>query len=193
MENIRDAPGFDRFGLQIVLVVSAALGIGGCERAPESSTPPPAVADTSPLDFSPQVQCADAAVNQFVRHVAEVCAGGDYEQFRLLWSVREDPYPRQEFERGWKALRKVRVLSLEKMKTREGQYLYALHAQVELDPAMPEPTRQVVLLIVQENDRWRLAKAPAHLRQKTLGHAKEGNGNANTPDDYPGPEASSSG
>ena len=172
-----------RVRFPLVLAVSAAVGLGGCERESGQPAEPPPKADESPIDFPPAVQSDDPTVNQFVRQITETCVRGDYEEFRLLWSVREDPFPRQEFERGWKALEKVRVLAVQKRKTLEGQDLYYIHTRVELDDSVPEPARDVVLLIVRENDRWRLAKAPAHLRKKVLGVGEQGSTGENSPND----------
>lgn len=168
------------FGLAL-----AGLAVGGggaCERESRPTTVMPPAAEESSIDFPPAVQSDDPEVNRFVRKITETCVGGDYENFRLLWSVHEAPFPRREFERGWKALKKVRVLALEKMKTPDGEYLYSIHARVELDESVPEPAREVVLLIVRENDQWRLAQAPAHHREKVLDTAAEENANANSPD-----------
>ena len=172
-----------RVRLSFLFTVSAAVGIGACERESGPTAEPPPQADESPIDFPPAVQADDPAVNQFVRRITETCVEGDYEGFRLLWSIRADPFPRQEFERGWKALKKVRVLALQKMKTLEGEYLYCIHTRVELDESVSEPAREVVLLIVRENDRWCLAKAPAHVRKEVLGIEEPGSAGDNTPDE----------
>ena len=36
-----------------------------------------------------------------IAEVIETCASGDYEAFRLLWSARDDPFPRDQFHRAW--------------------------------------------------------------------------------------------
>lgn len=161
-----------------VLLAVLAWGVGGCEREPGSSEAVPAgggLPESTLIDFPPDVQVDDPSVNAFAREIIETCAGGDYERFRLLWTVKEEPFPRGQFERAWKALKKVRVLALQKMKTLEGEYLYYLHVRVLLDKSVPEPDREreFVLMVVKENDRWRLASAPSHLRRKVLGEKAE--------------------
>ncbi len=181
MSTVAGPPRPFRIGLAFAVAVSAAVGIVACERESQPSAgPPAALTEKSPIDFPMEVQADDPAVNQFVRQITEICVEGDYERFRLLWAVREDPFPRREFERGWKALNKVRVIALQKMKTKTGEYLYYLHARVELDESVPEPEREVVLLIIKENDQWRLAKAPAHLIKQVLGTTDGGNANLNS-------------
>ncbi|MCP4590948.1 MAG: hypothetical protein GY842_09390 [bacterium] len=158
----------------IVLGVAVVLLTGACAReAAPTGDALPVEADPSPIDFPREVQADAPEVNRFVREVVETCAGGDYESFRLLWSVHENPFPRAEFERGWKALRKVRVLALDKYKTPEGEYLYSIHARVELDQELPDPVREVVLLVVQENGQWRLKTAPSYHQQRVLGAGDE--------------------
>lgn len=160
--------------MEFVAVLLAALGIGACERDSQPAAEPSrAVTPDSPVSFPSEVQSDDPAVNEFVRKITHTCVDGDYEEFRLLWAVREDPFPRQEFERGRNALETIRIADLRKMKTLQGEYLYYIHARIELDDSVPKPARDVVLLIVQEDDRWRLARAPEHLRQKILGIANE--------------------
>ena len=140
------------------------------------------------IDFPPSVQADDPAVNAFVREAIGTCVGGDYERFRLLWNVREDPFPRGEFERGWKAVRKVTVVAVQKMRNPpeggafEGKYLYYVHGRVELDASVPDPRREVLLLIVREGEQWRLARAPRYLRQQVLG---EENGEPASPSSRP--------
>ena len=170
-------------GSFLALAVLLALGTGACERQaqPSAKPAPPAPAGQSLIDFPSEVHADDPAVNQFIRRVISTCAEGDYERFRLLWAVRETPFPRQEFERGWKALKKVRVAALQKMKHADGEYLYSLHVQVKLDESVPEPARDVVLLIVRENGQWRLARAPAHHRKRVLGITDDENANENSP------------
>jgi len=167
----------------VALVLLPAVWIGACERESQPTAgPPPTVSADSPIVFPPEVRSDDPAVNEFVRRISETCVEGDYEKFRLLWAVREDPFPRQEFERGRKALEKVRIADLQKMKTPKGEYLYYIHARIELDESLHEPARDVVMLIVKEDDRWRLARAPDYLRKKVLGTSDGDPGNQNALD-----------
>jgi hypothetical protein len=167
------------------LAATCALALASCEREPAPTSarpnkPTPQAAAASVVEFPAEVQTDDPTVNEFVREAIGTCVSGDYERFRLLWNVREDPFPRGEFERGWKAVRKVTVLKVQKMRNPpegaayEGKYLYYVHGRVELDATMPEPTRDVLLLIIQEGERWRLARAPKNLRERVLGEQGEG-------------------
>jgi hypothetical protein len=62
----------------------------------------------------------------------------------------------------------------------EAQKVYAVYAQVELDPALQshgvETKREVVLMIVREQDDWRLARAPQAMRtwiRERYGHKED--------------------
>ena len=128
------------------------------------------------LVFPSALQTEDVSVNAFVKSAMMDCAGGDYDVFRLLWSAREDPLPRGEYEQGWQAAREIRIRALEKVMlsadpTRgrdEDETVYVILANVSLDPTHRaghrEANREVVLMLVREHDTWRLARAPKKMR-----------------------------
>jgi hypothetical protein len=136
--------------------------------------PVPKPADV--LLFPEALRVADAGVNEFVTTAMAACAKGDYEAFRLLWSARESPLPRDEFEQGWNAAKKIEICALQKgllepepAAGREtAETVYALLAEVTLDPTHPagkkEPKREAVLMLTREHDQWRIARAPKPMR-----------------------------
>lgn len=117
---------------------------------------------------------------------------GDYAQFRLLWVTREEPLPKDKFDEGWQAVEQIRIRALEpafvelpsqtasdqlpakeapdalaaKESAREKVYLVL--AEVRFDPQHPaarkEPARETVLMLVREQEQWRLAHAPKLMR-----------------------------
>jgi hypothetical protein len=128
------------------------------------------------LVFPAELRVDDPAVNEFVEHAMAVCAGGDYERFRLLWSAKDDPLPREEYEQGWQAVQRIEIRALERVIVATGSghdptggdNAYVLFAEVNLDPnhraAKHEPRRDAVMLLIQEQGEWRLAHAPKGLR-----------------------------
>lgn len=148
-------------------------GDGGSDG---SSTDAPAPKRADVLIFPDTLRVADASVNDLVTTAMSACAKGDYEAFRLLWSARETPLPRDEFEQGWNAARKIEVRALQKgllepdpAAGREtAEAVYALLTEVSLDPTLPagkkEPRREVVLMLTREHDEWRIARAPKPMR-----------------------------
>ncbi|UCE58541.1 MAG: hypothetical protein JSU63_13985 [Phycisphaerales bacterium] len=140
----------------------------------------PAEVQTPQVDllvFPDELYVDDASVNDFVTRAMDACATGEYEAFRLLWTARQDPLPRDEFEKGWQAVERIHIRALEQValasdaaggdsETRVG---YAIFAQVQLDPTrlrgQTDAHRDVVLAIVQEHGDWRLARAPKAMRE----------------------------
>lgn len=129
------------------------------------------------LLFPDELHVAELTVNEFVTKAMTTCAAGEYEAFRLLWSARETPLPREEFEQGWQAVQNIQVRALEKVMLdadpnagrAEPETVYALLAEVSLDPmqkvGQKEPQRHVVLMLTREHEQWRLAQAPKPMRE----------------------------
>jgi len=121
------------------------------------------------LVFPDEVRTDDPAINEFVSRALDVTASRDYEEFRLLWAASDEPFARDQFERGWRSVRKISVDLLQKIRDpKDDAVFYALYARAELDPdEIPpdqEPERDIVLVIRPENDEWRLAHAPERVR-----------------------------
>ena len=168
-----------QFVVLLAFCGAGVLGSAGCQPDEPTGSDADASDQQAPatkLVFPEEIRVADASVNTFVEHAMGVCSNPDYQAFRLLWSVREQPLTRDEFEEGWLAVKEIRVRALDKVKltsaTGQGeeslQTVYALYAEVALDPtheaARKDPRREVVLMIVPEHGDWRLAKAPKRMR-----------------------------
>lgn len=180
------APAWAFLGYAACFVGVLACGVG-CERAPTPVAPTKhnAVGETSPasrdvLVFPPSLRVEDDAVNGFVEEAMNACASGEYERFRRLWSVREEPLTRGEFDQGWQAVREIRILALEKVRVNrngndhqaspdEGTIHYLILAEVRFDPShragTRQPIRDVTLLLLREQAEWRIARAPKALRE----------------------------
>jgi hypothetical protein len=179
------ADGRNRRGTQCLAMVAATLvmtlaGVGCGKDSPRKEETQSREAGPSArrdlLIFPDELRVEDTAINDFVTRAMEVCAAGDYEAFRLLWSARDTPLPRAEFEQGWKAVETIRIRALERVMLApdpdagrsEAQTVYTAYAQVELDPSLRsqgvETRREVILMMVREQDEWRLARAPKAMR-----------------------------
>lgn len=170
------------FALGMLLALNSLPLLGpACKRTDESApaggsgeAPPPPPAEL--LVFPDEVRVEDPSVNEFVESAMTACASGDYERFRLLWSVRQEPLPRNEYEEGWQAVQKIEIRALERAflsngtepQLSETEKAYVILADVSLDPTrragQREPLREVVLMMVREQDTWRLTRAPKALR-----------------------------
>ncbi|MCC7293543.1 MAG: hypothetical protein IT449_15905 [Phycisphaerales bacterium] len=166
------------------LVVASLLGLVGCRKpaAPTSPDPSGTAVTGNPaaageegahLTFPPPLRAADESVNQFIEEALRVSTGRDYDAFRLLWVTVDEPFAREQFERGWKSLKALRVEVLQKIRDPvDDSILYGLYAIAELDPSdLPtgqEASRRVVLEIRKEQDRWRLANARDEIRRAVI-------------------------
>lgn len=138
---------------------------------------------TSVLVFPEQLRIDDESVNRFVARAMTTCASGEYDAFRLLWSAREQPLPRSEYERGWQAVRKIQIRLVQKVELTQAPHkgsadtqptdaepetAYVLYAAVHLDPTFQagrrKSDRDVILLIRKEQQSWRLARANKKMR-----------------------------
>ena len=170
--------------------VACMIEAPACRRSqPENSSsaaaPSASVSSKKPdlLVFPDALRVADASVNDFVTRAMTTCAKGDYEPFRLLWSAREEPLPRGEYEEGWHAVQTITVRALEKVMLApnakanrpEGETVYALLVDVSLDPThkagQKKPQRHVVMMLAPESGEWRLARAPTAMRAWIKGKA----------------------
>ena len=128
------------------------------------------------LIFPDQIRAEEASVNAFIERAMKDCASGDYDRFRRLWTTRQDPLSRDEYEQGWQAVQRITIRAVERValtdQTDEGfsptELNYAILAEVVLDPTHPagrrEPNREAVMVIAWEQDAWRLARAPKAMR-----------------------------
>ncbi len=175
----------------IWLTVSCALMLfvlGGCQDETSKSVAKPTRKPVpeeprTRLIFPQEMQVDDLTVNDFVTHAMNTCASGDYDRFRLLWSATEEPLTRGRYEQGWQAVKVVDVKLLQKIRLQEKggvsaglktQTAYVMQATVRLDPrhkaGKREPNRDVIALILRENNTWRLASAPGKIREWVKEH-----------------------
>lgn len=144
------------------------------EESPRKETPAEPQPSRASIIFPETLRVADEDVNVFVRTTLAQCAGGDYDAFRTLWTAKQDPISREEFQEGWHAVDRIEVQGLQKalLELEEGaprQTVYVMLVVVSLDPTRKagkrEPLREIVLMIVREHDQWRLAAAPKPMRE----------------------------
>ena len=158
------------------LLTAAVALLSSCKRSapPEAATATPAEPEPRySVVFPPELRADDPAIDALLDQALTACAEGDYDAFRLLWTAREDPVTREQFDYGWQALTELRVLALERLQDQaDGSAVYLFCVRVQLDPAeLPAhlpPRRYVVLMARHEEERWCLARAPAPLRAWAL-------------------------
>lgn len=107
----------------------------------------------------------DLSLNRFVDRFARVCMQGKYSDFRLMLSSRRPPVLPPRFESNFNALRRVRILGIEKLPELPEVTgpIYLMSAEYELqDYAVRggEQVRQVQVAITREEGEWRMGPIP---------------------------------
>lgn len=159
--------------------------------SPRPTQPSSAAKPQNLLVFPIDLRVPDDSVNEFVERAMSACATGEYDSFRRLWSAQRDPLSRGEFEQGWQAVRSIRVRALQRViiaqaeatdaqsradadRPAEDAAVYVLLTDLSLDPqhaaGQAQPTREAALLIVREQDQWRLTRAPKQVREWVKAH-----------------------
>jgi len=136
------------------------------------------------VEFPESARAEDAALNEFVEDVLGTCARGDYARYRLAVSSQYEPMTRQRFETAWHSVRLVQVRNVKCVYTPPPGLdagrtdirpelrhpIYCIHATITLKERARRRVREVVVLAVKENDRWKLGgPAPLKLKYEILG------------------------
>ena len=172
-----------RASSNVIALALAAVWAGACERADVANpSPSPTAAITAEpdarrprLSFPQELRVDDASVVAFVERALLGVAGGEYEPYRLLWSMKEEPLSRGDYRRRWHGVTDIQLRALRRIILTHGDgqpagdASYALLADFTFDPAetpaQREPLRGVVWVVVKEQDTWRLAKPPKAVKR----------------------------
>lgn len=167
-------------GMTLLVSFIPACSKSSTNESSSDSLGTPVAQEEELLVFPEELYVTDISVNLFVIEAMKACASGNYDAFRVLWSVKQDPLTREEFSQGWQAAEKIRVRALERVmfadqtptempEVTKGELVFVMLADVQLDPSHPagqrKPKREAVLMILKEQDQWRLARAPKTMRE----------------------------
>lgn len=178
-----------------VLAVGLATWSGGCRQGSSDDVPSEelkkdridARGQGPTVEFPSDVRSDDASLNNFLDHLLRQCAAGEYGSYRLAVASEYEPLPRRTFERAWYNVEQVRVRKILKVHEPDPALLerpdireelkapiYCVHATIRLrqrpDRQVPQPIREVVVLVVQEQGEWKLGPpAPLALKQRIVG------------------------
>ncbi len=165
---------------------SCCLLVCGCNRdsaGQTASSADPGNTGGPDIVWRPHAKCSNPEINEFVEKAVTICASGDYDEYRMLWSYDHQPTSRKRFERLRDAVRIVEVQTVKRLKLRlpDGTFLerespeYVLHASVKMTEEAKRRSddrladREMILRIVQENGRWRFSPAPREVKEALLG------------------------
>ena len=161
---------------------------GGCDRnSSKKNTANGGRGSDSAVDivWAPDAKCKNQEVNDFVAKALTVCAEGDYEEYRLLWSLDHQPTSRKRFMQLRDATEEVEVKTIRRLQFRlpDGSMksmdtpVYVLHAFVALKEEAKQRSerledRDLILQVVRRNDAWCFVPAAKEVKESLLaGHA----------------------
>ena len=154
------------------LTLALLISIGGCKPEREEAARTQTTESQADRLMFPEsaAAAADPAVNRAVREALLACIDDDYDRFRASWSTAEPPMKRRKFKRYWQPVRTIHVRRVQSMRhAQDGRLLYYVDAAIEFGVGGREPRRDVIFLVVRENDTWRLARAPKSLVNQVRG------------------------
>lgn len=168
----------------VIIALVLCLLAGGCE--PDSSANENADQPAQPafdaLVFPGTLRAAEPAVNEVIEKSMHACLEGNYDGFRLLWSVEVEPISRALFLKSFQFVQKIEIKALAEDPDPD-RLGYAVYAEITFEvanlpadhPLRQEPIRPIVLLVIEEGDTWRLATAPGAvqkwMKQQVAGEA----------------------
>lgn len=174
---IEKAPTLKRFGLYGLILlafffVSAVVFVLVTEErvlTEEEAFPEPVILDAekSPeFEFPISARTFDLSLNRFVDRFARVCREGKYSDFRLMLSSRRPPILPPRFESNFNALKRVKILGIEKMPEipESPGPVFVMSAEYELEDFAAktgETTKHVQVAIAKEEGEWRLGPIPS--------------------------------
>ena len=132
--------------------------------------------------WAPDAKCQNQEVNDFVAKAMTVCADGDYEEYRLLWSLDHQPTNRKRFMQLRDATEQVQVKTIRRLQFRlpDGSMkildtpVYVLHAFVALKEEAKQRSerlkdRDLILQIVRRHNAWCFIPAAKEVKKSLLG------------------------
>ncbi len=130
------------------------------------------------IAWAPDAKCKNQEVNDFVAKALTVCAEGDYEEYRLLWSLEHQPTNRKRFMQLRDATEQVQVKTIRRLQFRlpDGSMkgmdtpVYVLHALVALKEEAKQRSerledRDLILQIVRRNNAWCFIPAAEEVKE----------------------------
>lgn len=158
----------------------------------EEAFPEPVILDPEKRPsfvFPVAARTTDLTLNRFIDRFARVCMQGKYSDFRQMLSSRRPPILPPRFESNFNALKRVQVVSIERLPDFPGATgpVYVMTTEYELQDyaaVAQERTKRVEVALAQEDGEWRLGPLPPGSAQM-LANYRAGN----TPPPAPIPES----
>ena len=143
-----------------MIALGLVVGLSGCRG--KKKTPTDANENAAAPIHMPRYAFADGLRVQhpelcdFLQAFFETCLSGDYEGYRKFVSRRQQPEPRDRFERIYDA---IELLSGADLRARGHEKL----------PVFGEDRRAIAILVFPEEGEWRMVPAPSELQPQRRG------------------------
>lgn len=117
--------------------------------------------------FPAGVHEGDASLNEFVKHILDVCQVGDYDAFRQLFGSMYEPTSFANFRRIWPQVKEIEVQRIHAGKG-DPPAVYVVEAKAKLRQADRKGREEVNLpiMIFREGEYWRIGPVPRELRDQ---------------------------
>ncbi len=170
-----------RFGSLIcgVLAALAAGTLPACDRGdtpipsePEQkeTVPAPPKEQRPTYKFMPGLREEHPEVSGFVREFLETCLAGNYEDYRKLVSRAANPESKERFQAIYYTIKSVTVETIEVVELPGlPPPAYLVVSTVDFHPdrkvsVRAGANRDIAILVLKEEGRWRMVPAPAELQ-----------------------------
>jgi hypothetical protein len=163
---------------KLIWVGLAAAGItGGCKcggggSADTATINTPTILETDPEARAPEVvfpdrlRPEDRELNGFIDKAIQVCARGDYDEFRELFSVSYAPPGRSEFTNIWHAISRLEVQHVITGPADSDQYYLLIGVERRVPDRQDRTHREVAVMVFREGGEWRIGAPPKEVRRR---------------------------
>jgi len=153
--------------------------------------------DTPVVVWGPDARSGDGSLDEFIERAVQHSTAGDYEEYRLLWSLDHRPTSRKRFEQIRRAIKQVTVKMVRPIRLRrpdgtlapQEDPTYVFHSFIEMKQEAKERSnnrlrdRHLVLLIYLEEQNWRFRAAPPAIKDAILDAVAESPATGRPPSD----------
>lgn len=149
-----------------------ALNFGGCECRRDVAAQSdididlPSIIEKTPdadrphVEFPPRLLTEDESFNKFIKHALNVCAAGDYDEFRQLFGTIHRPTSERTFEQIWHAVKEIEIKGIYPNGDKEDEYLVHTHIAYRQPDNRGRMLREAVVMGFKELDEWRIGAPP---------------------------------
>ena len=169
----------------LVALTTIAFGAVGCgsksdakKKSKSAASAPTKKFHAPSYTFAPGLRDTNPELARFLRAFLETCLTGDYPGYRKFVSRRQNPEPKDRFERIYNAISKLTVSTIEEVQIDAlPSPVYRVVSDVEFvegkQPVFGEDRRSIAILVFREENEWRIIPAPSKLQPERIGRGRD--------------------